>query len=115
MKLLILGLVSILSLSSHAFTKKNVYTCMNGEKVTVQSSLMPDGDRFLSAYTSTENLKSVACEDIADEWSSYGSENCYVGEQTLFSHYEPGHTGMLKLKVDGQIYFTVCEQTESIQ
>ena len=116
MKLSLLLSTLFFSSASFAFTEKDVFSCLNKEAISVQSSLMPDGSRYLRAFSSDqpENiLKSVSCEDVASEWSAFGSENCFANEDMLFSHF--GTLGILKMKKDGLVHFTLCEKTDSFQ
>jgi len=111
MKVLITMILLMTVSSSYGFSTTQIFKCGNShneyDTVTVKSSLMPNGTRSFSGFSEVYGkLQKEACEDLHGTWGNYGSENCYVNEQVLFSHFDK--LGTLTIKEDGKMFFVLC-------
>jgi len=103
--------------SAFAYTTNDTFECFTGDKITVTSSLMPNGSRYTKATLSTidEELNEIDCKKVEQNFQSSGSENCLTNEKqtVLFTHFKK--FGMLRVKTRNKVNFAPCNQTESIQ
>jgi len=106
--------------TSYGFTTKRVYECGVIEvydTITLESSLMPDGNRSFSATSDRyENLEEANCKDLNETWKNYGDDTCYANDKALFSYMGSGKIAMLRdWDKNNMIQFTFCKLTQDIQ
>lgn len=120
-----LAAISILAVSNNAqaFTQRETFVCnLSGERIEVQSSLMSDGERYVSAEASRiGSMKSVDCASVIEAFKAYGAEGstCLLSEngRYMFQFYGTLETGSGTLKVIKGNKFDLCfrDPSASIQ
>lgn len=105
--------VSLISFNAAAYTHIKKFECADEVKIQVRSALAPNGQRFFSARSEKlGGLERVQCEELHDQWQNYGSKNCYVNDDYLFSYI--GEMEVLNFHIDGMRYFSLCILVEEI-
>lgn len=114
MKFLLVPVIILTSMSSFAFTERTEFLCKNDSSITVQSSLMPDGTRFEFAYSSDDtHLNWVDCAKVPTDWSPFGIDSCFMGQNKMF--FRIGNFGTLSVKENGTQFYTFCIKNNTVQ